>query len=182
MTSRDPAFRRKQGVVILLSLLAAGAVVLLGSQARTLFASALPEADDLATRLAFAARWLAAPGAMLLAGIFNVGRRGFYADAIDGTRAPANHGLEIGLRYNLNTLEQCVLVAIAWPALAVSVSHAQLAFLPAMAVLFVAGRLAFWAGYLLHPTARAFGMTMTVLPTVVAYAWLAVHWLAPAGA
>jgi len=28
-----------------------------------------------------------------------------------------------------------------------------------------------------HPTARAFGMTMAVLPTVVAYVWLAVHWL-----
>ena len=133
MAGRDLEFRRKQGVVIVLSLAAAGAVVLLGMRARTVFADALPEADDLATRLAFALRWLLAPGALLLVGIVNVGRRGFYADAIDGTRTPANRGLEIGIRYNLNTLEQCLLVAIAWPALAVSVSHAQLAFIPAMA-------------------------------------------------
>ncbi len=177
MTAHDPGFRRKQAIVIVLSLAAAGVVVLVGVRARMLFASVLPDADDLATRLAFAVRWLLAPGALLLAGIFNVGRRGFYADAIDGTRAPANHGLEIGLRYNLNTLEQCLLVAIAWPALATGLPHAQLAFIPAMACLFVAGRIAFWIGYLLHPTARAFGMTMTVLPTAAAYVWLAIRWL-----
>jgi hypothetical protein len=58
--------------------------------------------------------------------------RGFYADAIDGTRTPANHGLEIGLRYNLNTLEQTALAAIAWLGLAGGVPHTGLAFIPAM--------------------------------------------------
>ena len=178
MAAGDRAFRRKQAVVVGLSVVAALVVVALGARATTLFASLVPAADDLATRLAFAARCLVAPGLLLLAGIANVARRGFYADAIDGTRTPANRGLEIGLRYNLNTLEQLVLAVVAWPALAASVSHAQLAFLPALACLFVAGRVAFWGGYLLHPTARAFGMTMTVLPTVVAYAWLGVRWIA----
>lgn len=178
MAASDPALRRKQGVVVALSLAAALAVLAVGASATTLFAALVPAGDDLATRLAFAARCLVAPGLALLVGIANVGRRGFYADAIDGTRTPANHGLEIGLRYNLNTLEQCVLVLIAWPALAASVSHAQLAFLPALAGLFVAGRAAFWIGYLLLPTARAFGMTMTVLPTVIAYGWLVARWFA----
>jgi hypothetical protein len=174
----DRAFRRKQGLVVALSLAAALVVAAVGASATTWFAALVPAADDPATRLAFAARCLVAPGLALLAGIANVGRRGFYADAIDGTRTPANHGLEIGLRYNLNTLEQCVLVLVAWPALAVTVAHAQLAFLPALAGLFVAGRVAFWVGYLLHPTARAFGMTMTVLPTAIAYGWLVARWLA----
>jgi hypothetical protein len=172
MDAGDSGFRRKQGVVIALSLLAAIAVLLVGRNARTWCGGLVPSADDLATRLAFAARWLLAPGSALLVGIVAAGRRGFYADAIDGTRTPANRGLEIGLRYNQNTLEQTLLAAIAWLGLAVSVSHANLAFVPAMAMLFVVGRATFWVGYLLHPAARAFGMTMTVLPTVIAYGWL----------
>jgi hypothetical protein len=75
-----------------------------------------------------------------------------------------------------------LLAAIAWLGLAVSVSHANLAFIPAMALLFVAGRATFWVGYLLHPTARAFGMTMTVLPTVVVYGCLLARCLRHRGA
>jgi hypothetical protein len=172
MDARDSGFRRKQAVVVALSLLAAIAVLLVGRNARTWCGGLVPPADDLATRLAFAVHWLLAPGSALLVGIVAAGRRGFYADAIDGTRTPANRGLEIGLRYNQNTLEQVVLAAIAWLGLAVSVSHGGLAFIPAMALLFVVGRVTFWVGYLVYPTARAFGMTMTVLPTVIAYGWL----------
>ena len=178
MTQRDAAFRRKQGVVVGLGMLAALVVVGVGSAAPRWFAGWGPAADDLASRLAFAVRWLLAPGCTLLAGIQFVGSRGFHPDAIDGTRTPENHGLEIALRYNLNTLEQTVLAAIAWLGLAVSVSHAALAFIPAMASLFVVGRLTFWIGYLLYPTARAFGMVMTALPTLIAYGWLLVRTLA----
>jgi hypothetical protein len=169
MAAPDIGFRRKQGIVVALSLLAAIAVAGGGCNAPAWFGRLVPPADDLATRLAFAARWLLAPGCALLVGIVAAGRRGFYPDAIDGTRTPANRGLEIGLRYNQNTLEQVVLAVIAWLGLAIRAPHAGLAFIPAMAVLFVVGRATFWVGYLLHPTARAFGMTMTVLPTVVAY-------------
>ncbi len=99
--------------------------------------------------------------------------------ASHGTRTPANHGLEVGLRYNQNTLEQTALAAIAWLGLAVSVPHATLAFIPAMAMLFVVGRLTFWFGYLVFPTARAFGMVMTALPTMVAYGWLLARAVGP---
>jgi hypothetical protein len=51
----------------------------------------------------------------------------------------------------------------------------ELVLLPAMAFLFALGRIAFWIGYLLHPLARAFGMVLTVAPTLVAYLWLALH-------
>ena len=74
-----------------------------------------------------------------------------------------------------NTLEQTVLAAVAWLGLAVSVPHAALAFIPAMAGLFVVGRATFWIGYLLAPTARAFGMVMTVVPTLAGYGWLLSH-------
>jgi len=172
MAARDPAFRRKQGVVVVLSIAAALVVAGVGVYARDAFAGLLPPADDLATRLAFALRWLLAPGLMLLAGIQVAASRGFHADAIDGTLTPKSHYLEIALRYNQNTLEQAVLAAIAWCGLAVTVSHASLAFIPAMAGLFVVGRAAFWIGYLASPTARAFGMVLTGLPTIAAFAWL----------
>jgi hypothetical protein len=168
----DRAFRRKQGLVVGLSLAAALVVAAVGSHATAWFAGCVPAGDDLATRLAFAVRWLVAPGAMLLLGIQVAASRGFHPDAIDGTRTPASRYLEIALRYNQNTLEQAALAAIAWLGLAVTVPHAHLAFIPAMALLFVAGRATFWIGYLLFPTMRAFGMVLTGLPTIVAIVWL----------
>ncbi len=170
----DSDFRRKQAVVAVLGLLAALVVAFVGLRAIGWFNGWLPAADDLATRLAFAVRWLLAPGCALLAGIQVAAGRGFHPDAIDGTRTPRSHALEIALRYNQNTVEQTVLAAIAWLGLAVRVPHAGLALIPAMAALFVVGRVTFWAGYLVYPTARAFGMVMTALPTIVAYGWLLV--------
>ena len=181
MAPRDAAFRRKQALALAQSLAAAGVVAVVGRYATTLLAAWLPDADDLATRLAFGARWLLAPGCMLLAGIQVAAGRGFHADAIDGTRTPKSHALEIALRYNRNTVEQTLLAVIAWLGLAASVPHAALAFVPAMACLFVVGRIAFWIGYLLYPIARAFGMVLTALPTIAAYVWLVAHWLAPQG-
>lgn len=181
MTTPDAGFRRKQAIGIALAIAAAAVVAVTGQQATVLFAGALPGSDDLATRLAFAVRWLLAPGCTLLAGIQVAAGRGFHADAIDGTRNPRSHALEIALRYNQNTVEQALLAAIAWLGLAVSVPHAGLVFVPAMACLFVVGRVAFWIGYLVFPIARAFGMVLTALPTIAAYVWLLAHWLAPRG-
>ncbi len=131
----------------------------------------LPD-DNMGARLAFVATWLVWPGLMLLAGIHGAARRGFFADAIDGTRTPSNHSLEINLRYNVNTVEQIVLAAIAWAALAVVLPRDDLIVIPLMSILFVVGRVTFWIGYLLHPMARTFGMTLTVIPTIAAYVWL----------
>ena len=163
---------RKQVIAVLFALPAMVLVALSWWFAPQLFGVAELPADDIASRLAFAARWLIVPGLTLLAGIVGASRRGFYIDAIDGTRTPSNWGLEINLRYNQNTIEQTVLAAIAWAGLAVTVTHDQLIAIPAMAVLFAIGRITFWIGYLVNPLARGFGMTLTALPTVAAYAWL----------
>ena len=175
MPAHDAAFRRKQAIGVALAIAAALVVALMGLQATTLFAGVLPDADDMATRLAFAVRWLLAPGCMLLAGVQVAAGRGFHPDAIDGTPTPRSHALEIALRYNCNTVEQTLLAAIAWLGLAASASHAALAFIPAMAALFVVGRVTFWIGYLAYPIARAFGMVLTALPTIAAYVWLLAH-------
>jgi MAPEG family len=167
---------RKQLIVLGGSAAALVAVILMYQNAAQLFARVKLPADDTASRLAFVADWLILPGISLLAGIIAASQRRFFsAQAIDGTRTPAHPGLEINLRYNQNTLEQCVLAAIAWTALALAVPHEKLALIPAMACLFGIGRIAFWIGYLLHPLARAFGMVLTGLPTLCAFVWLVWH-------
>ena len=140
--------------------------------APTLFGFAALPADNTAARLAFASHWLMVPGLALLAGIVVASRRGFIADAIDGIRLPLSHSLEINLRYNQNTLEQTVLAAIAWINLSLMLPQERLVLIPAAAFLFGFGRAAFWIGYLIYPTARAFGMVLTVVPTIAGYIWL----------
>ena len=103
----------------------------------------LPVGDDQASRLAFTARWLLLPALALFAGIAVVANQRFFvADAIDGARTSQSRLLEITLRYNLNTLEQTVLAAIAWVglALALALPREMLALIPAMAIVFIIGR------------------------------------------
>jgi hypothetical protein len=168
-------FRRKQLVGIAGALPAFVVVALTLDHVNTLFAFIALPSDDLSSRLAFAVRWMLLPGICLLLGVIVAGRRGFVPDAIDGTRAPASRSLEINLRYNQNTVEQTILACIAWASLAISLPVAHLVPIPAMATLFAMGRGAFWVGYLIHPMGRAFGMVLTVLPTIASYAWLAWH-------
>jgi hypothetical protein len=129
-----------------------------------------------ADRLAIAWRWLLSPGLCLLAGIgMTANQRFLRADFIDGQKPadPDRPGfMEINLRYNLNTLEQTVLAAIAWTGLALELRPQDLGLIPAMAGLFAAGRAAFWAGYLYAPWARAFGLGLTAYPTFAALIWL----------
>lgn len=166
------SFARKQLIGIAGAVPAFIVVFLTGRYASTLFGSVALPADDPADRLAFALRWLLVPGLTLLAGIWIAGRRGFLPNEIDGTRAPASHSFEINLRYNQNTLEQVVLAAIAWMNLSIALPRERLMLIPAMALLFGVGRAAFWIGYLINPMGRAFGMVLTVLPTIAAYLWL----------
>ncbi len=170
----DPAHRRKMLFMLpqaLAGVVVAGVALRFG---RASFEAGVPPGGDVAARLAFVVRWLAVPGLALLVGVVAAARRGFYAEAIDGTRAPANHALEINLRYNQNTLEQLLLAAIAWLALAASPSAGDgLALVPASAILFGVGRAAFWIGYLLNPVGRVLGMTLTIVPTLVAWGLLA---------
>lgn len=164
---------RKQIIAIAGALPAMPAVLLVWLYADALFGFVPLPPDTTADRLAFVAAWLLIPGWALLAGIFGAARRGFFPSAIEGTRTPENWSLEVNLRYNINTIEQVVLAAIAWNCLALVLPHDRLVLIPAMAVLFGIGRLAFWIGYRLHPLARTFGMTLTAFPTVIAYLWLA---------
>jgi hypothetical protein len=169
-------FHRKQLIGIAGALPAFAIVALTVGHASDLFAFVTRPLDEVSSRLVFALRWMLLPGLCLLLGVVVAGRRGFIAGAIDGTRAPASHSLEINLRYNQNTIEQAVLAYIAWANLATSLPIAHMVLIPALATLFVVGRATFWVGYLLYPMGRAFGMVLTVLPTLASYAWLVWEW------
>lgn len=161
---------RKQMLVLLGMALATALLIVLWLNDPDI--GVAPPADDTAARLAFAARWLLVPGLTLLVGIgFTANRRFFTADAIDGTDG-SNRTLDINLRYNRNTLEQTVLAAIAWTGLALALPGERLTLIPVLAVLFAAGRVSFWLGYLMAPWARAFGFALTFYPTAAVYVWL----------
>jgi hypothetical protein len=85
--------------------------------------------------------------------------------------------MEINLRYNQNTLEPLCLAVLVWTNFSLAIGHENLALIPAMSVPFVVGRLTFWVGYLVIPIARAFGIILTAVPTVVALPWLIAHWV-----
>jgi hypothetical protein len=176
MPQNTLTFRQKQmrGVVGALCGAITAALVLI--DAAHLFPYAWLPTDEEPARLLFALKWLLVPGICLLVGVHGAARRGFFAEALDGTRTPASHSLEINLRYNQNTLEQLVLAAIAWIGLAIVAPIAQLMLIPAMATLFGIGRIAFWVGYLITPIDRAFGMVLTALPTLGTLLWLVWHY------
>jgi hypothetical protein len=165
---------RKQ-ILVGAGILMAVAVLLVFATGRFAIAVTLP-LDDTAERLAFAAKWLLVPAFALLLGIGMVGTRRFFTpDAIDGGRTPQSPSFEINLRYNQNTLEQTALVLIAWPLLALWLPADRLGLIPLLAILFGAGRAAFWIDYLIAPWARAFGFALTFYPTVAVYVWLALR-------
>ena len=141
--------------------------------AHALFPSSLLPADDTTSKLVFVLRWLLVPGLCLMVGVVAAARRGFFPDAIDGTRTPQSRSLEINLRYNQNTIEQVLLAAIAWFGLAIALDRNELLLIPAMATLFAVGRITFWIGYLINPVDRAFGMVLTMVPSEGALIWLA---------
>jgi hypothetical protein len=125
-------------------------------------------------RLALAARWLLIPGLSLLVGVGVLSNARFMSPAaIEGQRVVDSPAFDINQRYNLNTLEQAVLAAVAWTGLALVLPADELNLIPRLAVQFGIGRALFWIGYLYAPWARAFGMGLTSYPTAGALVWLA---------
>lgn len=70
-----------------------------------------------------------------------------------------------------NTLEQAFIAVIAHLALASVGGAGALAYVLASVGLFALGRIAFWVGYPGGAAGRAFGIVMTMVPTIGAFAW-----------
>jgi hypothetical protein len=130
---------------------------------------------ELPDRLGWAATWWAVPVLALLVAIMMVSTtRRFSAADIGGQAAgPASEGLAVKLAFLQNTLEQTVLAAGFYFALAATADGAWMALLPVAAVLFTMGRILFYVGYKRGAKGRSLGMALTMLPAVLGYLVLA---------
>jgi uncharacterized membrane protein YecN with MAPEG domain len=133
------------------------------------FGVAVP--SDVAGRLAFAVRADGLIMVWLVAAIANVARGRFFSAAdIDGSGfGTASDRIAVDVAVVQNTLEQAVLAAVLYPALACLRAPDEAAMIPALAALFCVGRLCFWVGYRFGAPWRAFGFAATFYPTVFGY-------------
>lgn len=122
--------------------------------------------------LEVAVKWLCLPALSLLAMIGRMANMRFLnAALIDGQDGRPGSAADRAQRVLRNTTEQAVLVALAWPALAIQLAPAQAGLFPALAVSFLIGRVAFALGYAKGAAGRAFGFGLTFYPTVVVVIW-----------
>ncbi|MCC5988844.1 MAG: MAPEG family protein [Pararhodobacter sp.] len=129
----------------------------------------LPQATT--DQLAFAALCWAVPGFVLLVAVMMVSTtRRFSPEDIGGQAAgPPSDKLAIKAAFLQNTLEQTVLAAGFYFALAAVAGGAWLALLPVSAGLFVVGRVLFYLGYRRGAQGRSLGMALTMMPAALGY-------------
>lgn len=169
MAEEERGIRRGSTIALIVTIVAfAGAYTLAPWVAR------MPTA--LAERLAFAALCWAVVAFTLLVAILMVSTTRRFSPADIGGQAagPPSGRLAIRSAFLQNTLEQTVLAAGFFFALAAVAGGAWLGLLPAAVILFVAGRILFYAGYDRGAKGRALGMALTMLPSVLGYPIVAV--------
>jgi len=130
-----------------------------------------PRTAGIDAHLAYAARAAGIAMLWLLAAVANVARARFFsAPDIDGMGfAPASPRIAVDVAIVQNTLEQCVLAAALYLALATLRAPDATIMIPNLLVLFCIGRATFWLGYRLGAPWRAFGFATTFYPTFFGY-------------
>lgn len=126
---------------------------------------------DLAERLAFGVQASAFVLLWVVVGVLMVstGRRRSAADIGGSAAGPPSGALAIKSAFLQNTLEQAVLAAGAYLALATLLSGAWLSLIVVAVALFAVGRILFYVGYPRGARGRALGMTLTMTPTILGY-------------
>ncbi len=164
MAAEERAIRRDTTIATVVTLAGFTAAFWLGPVLADLPA-------DVAERLAFAALVFAVPGFVLLVAIMMVSTtRRFSPEDIGGQAAgPPSERLAIKAVFLQSTLEQTVLAAGFYFALAAVASGAWLALLPVAAGLFVIGRVLFYRGYPRGAQGRSLGMGLTMMPAALGY-------------
>lgn len=126
------------------------------------FPTSLPDALALGLQVnLFTLSWLVV-GVRLV----SRGRYVSVADNRGSAFAPASPRIAVQAAFLQNTLEQAAISAGVTLALATLLSGPDLAFIPSAAILFSIGRLSFMLGYRDGAGSRAFGMVVTMLPSV----------------
>lgn len=130
-----------------------------------------PSVADLAGRLGLAARLSVWPALVLLLTVLAVvATRGMgrLFNPIDDAETRAYRVCQRALS---NTVEQTLVFVPALAGLCALLPLQSLGFPALFTLLFVAGRALFWAGYLVHPFARAPGMAMTLTVNMAVVGW-----------
>ena len=84
--------------------------------------------------------------------------------------------LQTNQRVIANTVEHLAVFAFALLALAAGTDGRRMPDALALAGVFAVARVAFWAGYLVAPVGRAFGMAATLAATGAALGWALAAW------
>jgi hypothetical protein len=131
-------------------------------------------------RLGFALAWCLVPLLHVVGAIGWVAgiRRRSAEDVKGAAAAPPSPRLALSVAFLQNTLEQSVIACGAWLVLAVWSEGPLLGLVAPAAILFAAGRALFVAFYRAAPVGRAFGMHLTMGPTIILYGaclWLVVR-------
>lgn len=136
------------------------------------------DATSMALRLGLAAAATLPCAAILAAMILAQMAGRFLLGAFDPTGGDASRFLRTNQRVISNSVEQLMVFTPSLLALAAAAPRAAMPGVLALAVVFAFARLAFWAGYLAAPLARAPGMAATVtvnLATLLAATWFWLH-------
>jgi len=134
-----------------------------------LFAALLPlmpvpdGAGTTAGRLVLAVQLAAAPAALLWLMVAAVSLSRVAGNAFNPIDDAEPRLYRINQRVLSNTVEQTIVFMPALLAVATVVPAERGGVLILAAVFFIGARLVFWAGYLIHPFARAPGMTATAV-------------------
>lgn len=97
------------------------------------------------------------------------GRSNSAADIRGSAYGPPSERIAVAAAYLQNTLEQAFVTLVTLLALVLLVGPLALPFLAASALLFSIGRGSFLKAYPRGAAARAFGMAVTALPSLVAF-------------
>lgn len=151
----------------LLAVLVAAMILALGWLSADRFFPALGDDGD---RLSFAMRTDLALGLCLIVFTGRIANLRFRSvEDIGGSAAlTESDAVRQGRAVLQNTLEQSAIALIAHTGLVLALPADRPAIIPALALLFVAGRICFAAGYARGAAARAFGFGLTFYPSVAA--------------
>ena len=101
---------------------------------------------DGSSRLAYALQANVFAALPLLIGIMMVGNDRFLSEAIDPTLQKEDQATQINGRVVENTLQQFVLFLVGTLALSVNLTAEQMRAIPAVVIVFIVARIAFWVG------------------------------------
>lgn len=127
--------------------------------------------EDLAERLGFAAKASALVLIWVVAGVgmVSTARRFSPADIGGSAAGPPSEKVALSAAFLQNTLEQAVVAAGLYFALAALISGPWLSLIPVGIVFFFVGRILFLRGYPKGVEGRSLGMSLTLMPTLLGY-------------